>query len=136
MHWNEKHKKDSQTKGELQLLNMNKTINFISEKFDEFGKDRREKDEIIKNVSKKPIWFEMAEGSDKLENLVDRQEQYSRRNYLLVHGSVETSDENADDLKTINEKLDIDITEKRIDRSNRIGRRKRMDRDQDQLLLN
>ena len=54
MHWNEKHKKDSQTKGELQLLNMNKTINFISEKFDEFGKDRREKDEIIKNVSKKP----------------------------------------------------------------------------------
>ena len=136
MHWNEKHKKDGQTKGELQLLNMTKTINFISEKFDEFGKDRREKDEIIKNVSKKPIWFEMAEGSDKLENLVDRQEQYSRRNYLLVHGSVETSDENADDLKTMNEKLDMDITEKRIDRSNRIGRRKTMDRDQDQLLLN
>ena len=32
---------------------MNETINFISEKFDEFEKDRREEDEIVKNLSKK-----------------------------------------------------------------------------------
>ena len=94
------------------------------------------KTKLLKMYQKNPIWSEMVEGSDKLENLVDRQEQYSRPNYLLVHGSVETSDENAGDLKTMNEKLDMDITEKRIDRSNRIGRRKRMDRDQDQLFLN
>ena len=50
-----KNTKESQIKGELQLVRMNKTINFISEKFDEFEKDRREKDEIIKNLSKKNI---------------------------------------------------------------------------------
>ena len=43
--------KESQIKGELQLVSMNETINFISEKFDEFEKDRREKDKIIKNLS-------------------------------------------------------------------------------------
>ena len=48
-----KNTKESQIKGEMQLVSMNETINFISEKFDEFEKDRREKDEIIKNLSKK-----------------------------------------------------------------------------------
>ena len=69
---------------------------------------------------------EMAQKIDKLENLVDQQEQYSRRNCLLVHGIAETNDENTDDLvlKTINEKLDVDIAEKEIDRSRRIGRKK------------
>ena len=52
MYCNEKHKK-SQIKNELQLVSMNETINFVSEKFDEFEKDRREKDKIIKNLSKK-----------------------------------------------------------------------------------
>ena len=50
-----KNTKESQIKGELQLVSMNVTINFISEKFDEFEKDRREKDEIIKNLSKKHL---------------------------------------------------------------------------------
>ena len=128
-------KKESQIKGELQLLRMNETINFMSEKFNESEKDRREKDKIIKNLSKKTS--EMAQRFDKLESSVDQQEQYSRRNCLLVHGIAETNDENTDDLalKTINEKLDVDITENEIDWSHRIGR-KRMDIDQDQLLLN
>ena len=43
-----------------------------------------------------------------------------------MHGIAETNDENTDDLvlKTINEKLDVDITENEIDRSHRIGRKK------------
>ena len=66
----------------------------------------------------------MTQRIDKLEHLVDRQEQYSRRKCLLVHGIVETNDKNTDDLvlKTINEKLDMEITENEIDRSHRIGR--------------
>ena len=65
----------------------------------------------------------MTQRIDKLEHLVDRQEQYSRRNCLLVYGIVETNDKNTDDLvlKTINEKLDMEITENEIDRSHRIG---------------
>ena len=118
-----KNTKESQIKGELQLVRMNKTINF-NEKFDEFEKDRREKDKIIKNLSQKTS--EMAQRINKLENLVDRQEQCSRRNGLLVHGIAETNDENADDLvlKTINERLDANITENEMDRSHRIARKK------------
>ena len=102
-----KNTKESKIKGELQLISMNETINFIGEKFDGFEKDRHEKDEIIKSLSKKTS--EMAQRIDKLVNLVDQQEQYLRRNCLLVHGIVETNDENTDDLvlKTINEKLDV-----------------------------
>ena len=68
----------------------------------------------------------MAQKIDKLENLGDWQEQYSRRNCLLVHRIAETNDENTEDLvlKTINEKLHVDITENEIDRSHRIGRKK------------
>ena len=67
----------------------------------------------------------MAQKIEKLENLVDRQEQYSRRNCFLVHGVAETNDENTDGLilKTINEKLDVDLTENQIDRSHRFGRK-------------
>ena len=48
-----KNTKESQIKGELQLVSMNETINFISKKFNEFEKDRRAKDKIVKNSSKK-----------------------------------------------------------------------------------
>ena len=41
-----KNTKESQIKGELQLVSMNETINFISKKFDEFEKDIRAKDKI------------------------------------------------------------------------------------------
>ena len=43
-----------------------------------------------------------------------------------MHGIPESNDENTADLvlKTINEKLDVEITENGIDRSRRIGRKK------------
>ena len=43
-----------------------------------------------------------------------------------MHGIAETNDENPDDfvLKTINEKLDVDIIENKIDRFHKIGRKK------------
>ena len=66
MHCNEKHKK-SQIKGELQLVCMNKTINFVSKKFEKFEKDSRKKDENIKNLSKK-IPSEMAQRIDKIRD--------------------------------------------------------------------
>ena len=58
----------------------------------------------------------MTQRIDKLENLVDRQEQYSQHNCLLVNGKAETNDEDMDDLilKTINEKLDVNIPENEI----------------------
>ena len=49
-----KNTKEGQIKGQLQLVSMNKT-NSISKRFNEFEKDKREKDKIINNLSKKPI---------------------------------------------------------------------------------
>ena len=37
---------DCQIKGECQLTNLAKGVEFITQKFDEYKKDRREKDEI------------------------------------------------------------------------------------------
>ena len=83
-----KNAKESQIKGELQLVSMNKRINFISEKFDEFEKDRHEKDDIIKNLSKKKT-SKMVQRVDELEKLVNRQEQYSRIHDVFVFQCIE-----------------------------------------------
>ena len=55
----------------------------------------------------------MAQTIDKLDNLVGRQEQSSKHNCLLEHEIAETNNEDMEDFvfKTINEKLDINITD-------------------------
>jgi hypothetical protein len=61
---------------------------------------------------------------DLLETKLDEQEQYSRRNCLLIHGIPETSSkENTDTLviDTIRERLNIPITEEDLDRTHRLG---------------
>ena len=50
-----KNTQKSQIKVELQVVSLNKTINFIYEKFDAFERGRHEKDKIIKSFLKKPI---------------------------------------------------------------------------------
>ena len=47
-----KNTKESQIKGELQLVSMNETINLISEKFHEFEKARWEKIKLLKTRQK------------------------------------------------------------------------------------
>ena len=58
-----------------------------------------------------------------LENQLVHQKQYLRRNCILIHGITETQDENTDDisLRTINEHLELELTEKELDRTHRIG---------------
>ena len=52
---------------------MNETAIFISKKFDELKKNRRETDKIIENLSEKHLKW--SHRIDKLENLVDRQKK-------------------------------------------------------------
>ena len=56
-------------------------------------------------------------------------EQHSRRNYLLMHGVQENENENVDGiaLRTIREKLDIEIEENDLDRTHSIGSTNRKD---------
>ena len=58
---------------------------------------------------------------------IDDLEQYSRRNYLLLHGVVETNAECTDDIiiKTCAEELGIDVKQEDLDRSHRLGKVKR-----------
>ena len=59
----------------------------------------------------------------EIEQQIDRQEQYSRRNYLLIHGIEERRHEVTDEvvIQTIKSEMDIDLDVKDIDRTHRIG---------------
>ena len=79
--------KMSQIKGEQHLMDLNKTVNFICEKFDEYERDRAEKEKIISELQKNVN--DMSATIESLKGCLDRQEQYSRRNCLLIHGFLE-----------------------------------------------
>ena len=68
----------------------------------------------------------MSKKVENLEKEIDKHEQYSRQNCLLVHGIVETDDEVTDDLviKTISPKMKIEISPVDLDRTHRIGKKK------------
>ena len=88
--------KDNQIKGELQLKDLNKTVNFTCTIFDEYKKLRKERKKINKNLEGNvSVLNKKVESLDKE---LDKHEQYSRRNCLLVHGIVETDNEVTDDL--------------------------------------
>ena len=85
-------------------------------------KKRRENKKKIEELN--GTVSKMNERIEELENKIDRQEQYSRRNCILIHGIAENKEENTDQqaIDFINENLDIKIDEIDIDRFHRIGR--------------
>ena len=66
----------------------------------------------------------MNEIVEELESKIDCQEEFSRQNYMLIHGLVESKEENTDQqaIDFIIDNLDIKIEKIDIDRSQRIGR--------------
>ena len=115
--------KENQIKDELQLVSMNETINFNSEKCDEFEKDRPKKGKVIKHFFKKSVWndpedWQVREFSRPTRTIFLAQLSFSAWNRKKNY-------ENTDDLvlKTINEKQ-VDITENKIDRSHKISAKK------------
>ena len=94
----------------------------MSDKFDEYEKDRKEKGKIINGLPNEVSF--LKERIDLLEKTSDDSEQYSRRNCLLVHGVEEQEQENTDNivLNVIKEHLDIELSVKDLDRSHRIGK--------------
>ena len=86
----------SQIKGTQQLKEVNDAIKFINEKFEEFEADRREKEREIAELKSTRKSLNVC--LDKADRTLDRQEQYSRRNCLLIHGIVEENQENTDEV--------------------------------------
>ena len=72
----------------------------------------------------KELKSDVSDPNTSVENLINQlNHQYSLRNCILIHGITETQDGNTDDisLRTINEHLEIELTEKELDRTYRIG---------------
>ena len=114
--------KDSQIKGHLQLKDLNEVVNFISTKFNHYEKERKERERIIKNLEENVSV--MNKKVENLEKEIDKNEQYSRQNCLLVDGIVETDDKVMDDLviETISMKMNIEISLADLD-TRRIGKK-------------
>ena len=113
-----------QIKGDKQLIDLTSSVEFLTSKFDEIERERKEKDELINT-------FQIEVSSLKvevknLEKKSDDQEQYSRRNCLLIHGWTETKTEDTDEmvLDVVNNKLNIEMSQISIDRSHRLGKQR------------
>ena len=78
------------------MKKLSKSIDFISTKFGEYGRERQEKDKLISDM--KTDKLVMNKKIENFEEIVDRQKLYSRRNWLLLHGIAENEGENIDDL--------------------------------------
>ena len=83
--------KKRQIKCEKHLAELTEAIDFISNKFEEHEKDRKEKEERIKTLEE--CLTSMSKRVDSLSSQVDNQEQYSRRNCFLLHGIPENKNE-------------------------------------------
>ena len=112
---------ESQIKGEQQLKCLTDSVEFISARFDEYEADREKKDGIINSLEEKVLG--LTEKVDKLPSLVDRQEQYSRRNCIFIHSVKENQNEYTDEevINKIKGEMDLDISLGDIDRTHRIG---------------
>ena len=75
---------EQQIKGEKQLNDLYDSVQLISDKFKEYEEDRAKYNEIIANLQ----WEvrTLSRKFSRLEKQADQQQQYSRRNCLLVHG--------------------------------------------------
>ena len=96
-------------------------MDFITKKFDKYEQERKEREEIINNLTENIR--RLTQKVDDLSEPEEQQEQCSRHNCLLLHGIPEKKQENTDELciKAINEHVDLDINHRDIDKTHRIG---------------
>ena len=100
---------------------LTESAQFISAIFEEYEADRKEKDKMINSLEEKVLG--LTEKADKLSYLVDRQEQYSRRKCMLIHGLNENQNEDTDEVvvNKIKSEINLEISPGDIDRTLRIG---------------
>ena len=104
--------KNMHIKGEKELVDLAGSVNFMTSKFDELKKDRKEKEKISNNLKGEVSYLSRKLG--KLEQSIDAQQQYSQRYCLLLHGIERTKD-------VLNDVMGLDITKTAVDLSHRIG---------------
>ena len=112
--------KEWQVKGTEQLNEMNSVITFINEKFVEFEKEIKNNNKEIKSLRKENSY--LMKRLEEMDAVLDRQEQYSRCNCLLIRGvhEVEGDDNNELSIKVIEEHMNQKIKPEDIDKSHRL----------------
>ena len=95
-------------------------MDIVTKKFDKYKQEREEKEEIINNLIENVA--KVTQKVDDLSEAVKKQEQYSRRNSMVLHRIPRKKQENTDELciKVNNEHLDLDINDRAINRTHRI----------------
>ena len=113
--------KETQIKGEKQLEDLTDSVMFMSSKYDEYEKKRLEREDRIVELESQVV--SLSTKVEKLEYKVDTMKQYSRRNPLLIHDLPKEKGQDTDHLaiKTVKEKMGLDISSGDIDRTHRIG---------------
>ena len=112
---------ETQIKGEKQLEDLTDLVKFMSSKFDEYEKERLEREARIVELESKVV--SLSNKVEKLEYTADKMEQYSRRNSILIDGLPEVKGEDTHSLviETVKQKMGLDISSGDIDRTHRIG---------------
>ena len=105
---------------------MNSVITFINEKFVEFERKIKSNNKEIKSLRKENSY--LTKRLDEIDAALDRQEQYSRRNCLLIHGAdeVEGEDTNELSIKVVEEHMNQKIKPEDIYGSYRLGNQKNL----------
>ena len=95
-------------------------ITFINEKFVEFEKEIKNNNKEIKSLRKENSY--LMKRLEEMDAVLDRQEQYSRCNCLLIRGvhEVEGDDTNELSIKVIEEHTNQKIKPEDIDKSHRL----------------
>ena len=86
--------KDAQIKGAKQLEDVSESTKFINENFEEDEADQKQKEKEIAELNKDLT--SLKEKFSQVDKMLDRQEQYSRRNCLLVDGAEEKNNKDTD----------------------------------------
>ena len=125
--------KDAQIKGAKQLEDTSESIKFINEKFQKYKADRKQKEKEIAEL--KEDLASLKEKFFQVDKTLDRQEQYSRRNFLLVHGVEGKNNEDSDQeiINIVKNDLGEEITI-HVDRTHCLGKHK-LDNNVPQLIV-
>ena len=88
--------KEAQIKGARHMEEVYESIKFINEKFEEMEADRNKKERQILELKNKVKG--LNEKVETMDRSLDRHEQYSRRNCLLIYGVKENEREDTDEV--------------------------------------
>ena len=116
--------RDEQIKGTGELKELNKSITHFNERIEAYEKEKIEREKQIEDLKEEV--HDLKEKLIEVDTTLDRHEQYSRRNCLLLHGIKENDHEDTDVLvmSTLKENMGADLFPTDIDRAHRIGKKK------------